>query len=154
MAFYIVKFKGNEYMNLDLARNVYKLGNTSFLLALTSGEIPSTMLFKSTFVPVDRESKKKIKESFLNVEEQDIDACLKSFKKHSGKQKESCSVKDRFFKEGEHHFVPFCDVPYSGKYNRKDRIPFIKVCANLFIVLDNVIAGKEEETILFTANKE
>jgi hypothetical protein len=125
-----------------------------FLLALTSGKIPSTMLFKTTFVPIDSDTKKKIKESFLNVEEQDIDACLSSFKKVKGKSKERYSVNSMVFKEGEHSFVPFCSVPYSGKYNRKEKIPFIKVCANLFIVLDNVIAGKEEETIVFTANKE
>lgn len=157
MAFYVVQYNGKRYMNIDLAKSYFNKGNTSFLLSLAKQEIPSEVLFGTQLIPVDNKTFGVVSTMFQNVVYQNIDARLKDFVKPTAAEFIACEKIRRckhVFSGTEDKFLKFVEVPYSGKYNKKNDIPTIKVCANLFIVAGKVIKGREKESILFLTDEE
>lgn len=157
MAFYTVQYNGKNYMNIDLAKSYFNKGNTTFLLSLAKHEIPSEILFGAQLIPVDSQTLGVVSTLFQNVVHQDIDARLKEFVKPTTAEFIACEKVrgcKHVFSCTKDKFLKFVEVPYSGKYNKKNYIPTVKVCANLFIVVGKVIKGREKESILFLNDEE
>lgn len=157
MAFYVVKYGGKKFMNLDLAKNYYNKGNTAFLLALSKGEIDFEILFGTQLIPITDDAHAEVSSYYNKVEYQDIDECMKNFVKPSPSVYVQCEKVHGcvpMFSSSKDKFLKFVDVPFSGKYNKREKIPTIKVCANLFIVVEKVIKGKEKDSILFLIDEE
>lgn len=156
MAFYTVITEGNKYVNTELALHLYKRGKTSFLLDVIGGKIPSCNAFGMTLIPLDKKVSGRHRSMADTIEVQDIDKRMKEelINAREGVKKIKVAKDVSRFTLGDHTLVRFTDVVYPSKYNRRDVIATVKICAILFIVLDKEVKGKElGESIVFTSGE-
>jgi hypothetical protein len=153
MAFYSVITNGNSYINTELATHLYKKGKTSFLFDVIGGKIASQNMFGMTLIPLDSKVSKRYKDMLSCIEVQDVDKRIKEdlVDARDGVRKIIIDKDVELFTVANNTLVRFTDVVYPSKYNRREVIATIKICAVLFVVLDKEVNGKElSDSIVFT----
>jgi hypothetical protein len=158
MAFYRVRIGGVDYANKELFAALKGKSRNEISLLSLCHKVNYVTILDTPLYPLSKEDSLRSARD-MRPEEQDIDKQLRMFSPMSKEEllDAGAQVIDLVHRDsvevltiGSKRFVRFSSVAVSGIYNRKDRIPTIKMCSSLYIVTGHAIKGKEKDTLAFT----
>jgi hypothetical protein len=163
MAFYIVRFDGDDYINEELCQRVHKKGDHSFIKFAMTGGIVGRAVLDQVMYLITPEERGEIEKRF-SVQVQDFDAQYRRI--HTLVQDEPVSSKEaspdsqvlvlkasdemRFITHRFVTFIPFVKFqPGKGnRYGFLDRLPVARICKYWYIALNAVNIDAEKPLIV------
>lgn len=150
-----MKHNGSTMVNTEFAKAILEMSDKQFISALTTGNLKTVEILCNTLVVLEGKQYQKLLDRACAVQIQNLDSTAERFVSAGKANSETCELveikKDIEVMsfEGD-RYIRLSDVPASGLYNKKEKIPYMKVCGSIYIALDCAVRGKENDSIIFT----
>jgi len=138
MAYYLVKICDKDWMNQELACDLFNVPIGELSFHIIKNKINTNTDFDRLLIELPNENKEDLKR-FSGIIYQDVDNTISQYKRASDLlDNDVMNVSCPIFTSNGNRFIKISDLSLSGKYAMQDFLPSVKVGKTIFVMLDSV----------------